>query len=1252
MALATMQSAMHTEKKTVHPFFSKPPRNPSPERESPPPMNDTPDKLSMADADYEQPNVSAQPAKVRKKRATRADGGQDKKEDAPGQKIQVPLERFTRPLHVPHGNEGLFSVDTDLNVDRRKRRRTTSPSPTINLPSEVRPQADPNSLNWLAQLHTESEKDAAQLSNTAADLKVDNMPTKIREARGTDSTEGIDQTTEGIEVETLNAPTTEGLESEMVIQKKKTLKISKKGKLVSPSPTKPELAVAASPKKRRKRAASKIKPLHTVTVITYGSDEKSRNAIGQRIEEIFSRKKRSTKPPACQAKAAVKPTGPPKSTHPFFLGKAAPKKEEALPTNKQPAESRPPPSPRNLRKSAVTPGKIRAESRVHHSAQSMPAFGLTGLDTKVKNQSGLIESPWPSRDNAHVRNPENSDTPSALRSTPSDNIAFRPRKLKSNLITVPRDEDLITRLSDQLKPVMQDRYKDVDTSFEPPEGVRLPNRLLTTGVDIQELVRREIKAHLPRTNKHSSGEGNTHPAVEGLFTDIEHILTPFDQGICESQSWVQKYAPTSASHVLQSGNEAVVLRDWLLNLTVKSVIYSKPNAENTAHVKKPVKKKRKKEEDDFIQYSDEEECEEMTELVNSEAYGHPEGLARPKSVKLPQFSRHKNVIVISGPHGCGKSATVYAVAKELNFEVFEINSSSRRSGKDVQDKVGDMSENHLVSNKRNNIVILPDVLPADDTDNERMEDALQKDLSSGRQGTMTSFFTSRPKQKTMPVVKPQIEEPQKAPTSVQATLPVATGSQKSQKQSLILLEEADILFEEDQQFWAQVTRLALISKRPVIITCNNESLIPTYDLPLSAILRLSPPPIDLAADYLLVMAAREGHALQRKAICDLLRSKNHDLRASIIEMDFWCQMSVGDKKGGLEWIYQRWPPGRDIDEHGRVLRVASQGTYLSGMGWFSHDVSISTDNIGFDKNDELLKETWTSWGVLPRQYDHSESRGDASVTRQQDSSEAGLEALKQLDLMAESVSAADVYCRVGLPTYADHHQEPTDTSLPPVTDKERSNYIIAAPVIQAGHSADFTDFDTNMFIQSQSSIHRAFRGLFTTHAAVDLSAEGLVGTILEHKDEQLNEQSLGWPKFSEAFDVLATPPSTTLEVSKAYPLTASSFDRTFRIVTEDLAPFVRSIVAYERVREAERIRMSNLLSEGGSRKRPRTTRASRVAMEGGRRETKRRDLWFEKSLNMTLVMATAGSSWAGLGSLAEDEEDGDSRTRGSSVSNQ
>ncbi|KAF2111456.1 hypothetical protein BDV96DRAFT_582182 [Lophiotrema nucula] len=1248
MALAAVRPAMTLEEsksKSLHPFFVKPQSTQAPERGST--TIGTTVRDENDDPDFEDPDSGAQKGKGRKKRSRKSDEPKQKKAVST-KKGQTQLDGFTKhtnalaadtstgeALHREVESHEAPNLDEDPNEGRRKRRRTASPTPVVISSDAVEPSEGKVAMDWHEQLAIEAVKAAPEVrpssspkTPVAAEKESANLHKNILTDK--DNIPPVDRPNDTLQ----DAP-------EKITPKTKTIKVSKNGKLLSSPPAKSGPVTTASPRKKRGRPP-KQKPVLTVTVIKYGSDVEHRRILGQKIHDILEGRKQAAVLPLTPKKAAPKPTGPPKATHPFFLGKPAPPKDEPAASiavaNK--------PAPRTPRKSVVTPGKLRAESRSHHSPRPFPAFGPIAGDSTIAKYPGMTEAPWPTKETAHVR--DLSQHYSGEYCPPGPDCVRRNKKLKSNVVHIPETENLLVICAQEVNATLLDHRRASNNHDRYFEAFRAPSRLLTTGAEIRDRVRKEVKAPLGFQEGQDMNQLGVHPVLESLYKDIEETLTPFDRGVCEKQSWVQKYAPSSASHVLQRGKDANVLRDWLLGLTVMSVnsgqSRSKPTSASDA--KKPAKKRRKKTEDDFIvSDGDDSEDEEMVKVSEGEEHGYGTALdGQQKSLKRPKACRNKNVVVVSGPPGCGKSATVYAVAKELGFEVFEINSGSRRSGKDIQDKVGDMTANHLVNHKRDKSTIEQKPIAVDDTDSEKMSEAFNKDLASGRQGTMTSFFKSKPQAKSKPAVKLEAQpkesttRPTKEAPKSQATLPGAQARQ-SQKQSLILFEEADVLFEEDQQFWSQVTKLASQSKRPIVITCNDERRIPTYDLPLGAILRLGPPAVDLATDYLLLVAAKEGHILQRKAVSDLYQSKGCDLRASIAELNLWCQMSVGDRKGGLEWIYQRWPPGKDVDKSGRTLRVASEGTYQSGMGFLSYDVANGQHGVAFDREEELLKEAWREWGLSPSGQDRDLQQSATSAPA------AHLSTLEDLERMADAASAADIYCRIGLPTYEHHIQEPTDPSLPRMSDKERLNYIEGAPLLQVDHHSDFSCFDTSLAIQSQLAIKRVFGRNQVAEAAQLPPSRGtdLAEDIIQHVGDAHKKHSLSWVDFSEAFDILASPPAATLALSTPYQLTASSFDRTFRIVVEDLASYVRSIVAHELRLDAQRVRLSSLLSEGGTGKRGRSTRASRVALEGGRRETKRREHWFDKDLNRVLVMNTAGKGWSGLGARG-DETEASSRT--------
>jgi DNA polymerase III delta prime subunit len=1234
MAFAAVQPAMNTEgNHSLHPFFSKPPSS-CPLSHYTAKSDDISEVLSqLEDIPTNDPNHEpddehtpphAPPTKPRKKRSRKSVDVKEKIDSAFTTNNQLSLERFTRPVRTEHDDpttasaNAVIALNEDPIPDRKKRRKTASPPPSdasmattttmpgLDKPFQVQIQEQAQELALKSTSATwsntvETDYQVLQRPITPEPTVVGNRPCADAEKASTMENK-VDITTP-----------------------KKQIKITKTGKLVS-TPPKPVLQGSSPPKKRRGRKPTKMKVLPTVTIISYGSDATSRQAIGEKIEAILSSKKSTTKRSTTIKKEPLKPSEPAKITHPFFRGKASQKTEDV------PAKPVKDPNLSAPRKSAVTPGKLRAEARRERSPGPMPAFGASLGSNRVVKQSGLYEASWPTRETAHVRNLDNDSMHSSELEV-TRRLPLRARKLKNRVHTLKEDEEMISRLAKDLATEMRLNNEAVDLDFRPPEDVRLPTRLLTTGLEIQQRVQERLQIPVPWPNAQFRDSTVTHPAIASLFVDIEHTLTPFDEGRCEGQSWAQKYSPKCAAHVLHRGKDAIVMRDWLQSLTVMAVGGAQGIAKaDILDGKRPPKKKRKKAVDDFIVSDEDEDEEDMVEILDGEQTLYP------KSVRQPRWTRNKNVILVSGPHGCGKSATVYAVAKELDFEIFEINSGTRRSGKDIIDRVGDMTANHLVNHKRVEAHTKEKIAATDDDVEEPSDAALQKDIASGRQGTMMTFFKTNATTKPIPKVEAKVFENKGQMATAHAGLQKTDASTSSQKQSLILFEEADILFEEDQQFWAQVTKLAAHSKRPIVITCNDERQIPVHDLPLAAILRLRSPPIDLATDYMLVLAGREGHILEREAISDLYTSKNHDLRSSITELNLWCQMSVGDKKGGLEWLYQRWPPGKDVDANGRLLRVASEGTYQYGMGWLSHNVFETKNNAVFDREEELLDEVWAEWGISPTDWEAT------SLPLIQSTQSDTLQSLERMDMLSETISASDVFCSVGLPSYAHDYDEPADPTLPLIFSKLRQSYTLAAPLLQTDPKSDFLRLDTSICIQTHLLACRAFPELSTPTLAPtrrnDITETGYAKRILEirKKEIKVTEEQLSRPYFSYAFDALAAPPEQMLFERTSFNLTPSSFDRTFNIITLELAPYVRSIVAHEQILETERLRMSNLLSGGGNGKRPRTTRASRVALEGGVRETKRRDRWFDADVSFEAVMATGGKEWAGLGWRSEEDE--------------
>lgn len=289
-----------------------------------------------------------------------------------------------------------------------------------------------------------------------------------------------------------------------------------------------------------------------------------------------------------------------------------------------------------------------------------------------------------------------------------------------------------------------------------------------------------------------------HPAMEAVMAD-----TRPDDG---RETWCERHRPREAAAVLGNELEALYLRDWLEALSIGQ-------AEARSVIRRVPRRKMKNPDlswivDDIGLFGEAEEFDDsdLPEPFEEPFLGPGE---RPDSYP-PLGPFVGNTIVLTGASGTGKSAAVHAVATELGWDVFEVYPGiGKRTGPHLVNLVGDVGKNHMVGSR--------------------------EDRKSAAAAAQAMFAKARPKLKPVPVTtgsqgsaSDPIDLDGDAPVAVGSTPvtvkdkdPTEAGGAKT-KQSLILIDEADLLFDEASTFWPTVVSLIAESRRPVVITCNGE----------------------------------------------------------------------------------------------------------------------------------------------------------------------------------------------------------------------------------------------------------------------------------------------------------------------------------------------------------------------------------------------------------------------------------------------
>lgn len=419
-------------------------------------------------------------------------------------------------------------------------------------------------------------------------------------------------------------------------------------------------------------------------------------------------------------------------------------------------------------------GKSESKPEKDKSVPSRPASAPpTGLKSSMfqrpqKSYFEKLSEPWPKH--LHIRGLDRPSRPNA-------DGGGHTNLEHSTLLTKQKHKSKRSSKTDQ-----STAFNHLPKSVE-KRSIRKPQKRLMHPFELRQLASQSVL-------------NPDHPMVSKLV-DSCGLSSAFDNHTCENLAWTVKYAPTKCSQSIASQESSEVL-----NWTRSSIQLLKKRKKRTG--KPPKKKKRKPVDglDDFI--------------VDDTETGTDED--------SPELDR---VLIVHGPSGVGKTASIVAAAKELNAYIFEINSSSKRTGKELIDNLEGMGTSQLVH----------------------------------------------------------------------------SSNETRNQDSLVLVEEADVLFQDESSFWSGLTKFVETAKRPIVLTCSDISMLPDNVVSnYGDSIYFSKPKFSLVVDIAFLIALCEGHLVDRQTIEELTHSCHLDLRMVLTQLQFWCQMGIGGRKSGIDWM--------------------------------------------------------------------------------------------------------------------------------------------------------------------------------------------------------------------------------------------------------------------------------------------------------------------------------------------------------------
>lgn len=158
-----------------------------------------------------------------------------------------------------------------------------------------------------------------------------------------------------------------------------------------------------------------------------------------------------------------------------------------------------------------------------------------------------------------------------------------------------------------------------------------------------------------------------------------------------------------------------------------------------------------------------------------------------------------NLVILTGPVGSGKTSSVYAVAAELAIKVIEVNASTKRNGKIILQDLREATKSHKVNRTANSF-----------ENSQKSQEIVILDVPKKRGRTKKTVEKNDKTEKH---------------SDKKHSINFSQNSQEVMRtdSSLILIDDADIVFEQDDGFCSAIVQIVQSSKRPVILVTSSFS---------------------------------------------------------------------------------------------------------------------------------------------------------------------------------------------------------------------------------------------------------------------------------------------------------------------------------------------------------------------------------------------------------------------------------------------